>query len=319
MAKNQLKSINYQLSNLKYVHDGWTVRLPSPFELDEIQPVQNKDISLQATVIPSAQIRTLERRMTVKYFRNGNISFILFPNGTGNVYYENGRLAIIISQVSLGMHIYIVLSNDSCQQIIAVFDPYGNACCNFGTGKLRIQISPFGGYEINQENDDAQVIRRKRWLWWDFKDHVHAPPFQPFLFSLNENICVKIHSQENIYLSYRCEIHQLSFRVGSRLKINKPESLAELQPFDSNEAFLKKRKNRIEQLINLIKDSTKKNNQGSVKQITVLKNKIQSRLDSEILPKAKTGILKDARNVNISQMSTHRKDASKLSKFLIVP
>ena len=33
---NQLRSINYQLSNLKYMQEGWTVRPKSPIDFDQI-------------------------------------------------------------------------------------------------------------------------------------------------------------------------------------------------------------------------------------------------------------------------------------------
>lgn len=31
---NQNRSINYQLSNLKYLHEGWTVRPSTPIDFD---------------------------------------------------------------------------------------------------------------------------------------------------------------------------------------------------------------------------------------------------------------------------------------------
>jgi hypothetical protein len=35
-VSNQIRSINYQLSNLKYIQDGWTVRPDTPYENDDL-------------------------------------------------------------------------------------------------------------------------------------------------------------------------------------------------------------------------------------------------------------------------------------------
>lgn len=63
---------------------------------------------------------------------------ILFPDGTGNVFYPSGRLAISISLAARGMHIFTVFHDDEINPLqLGIFDPYGNVCCNYLTGKLR--------------------------------------------------------------------------------------------------------------------------------------------------------------------------------------
>ena len=56
----------------------------------------------------------------------------------GNVYYKNGRIAISITLAARGMHIFTAYSENEFNSILlALFDPYGNAFCNFFTGNLR--------------------------------------------------------------------------------------------------------------------------------------------------------------------------------------
>ena len=83
-------------------------------------------------------------------------------------------------------------------------------------------MSPFGGAEFEHvENND--IHRRKRWFWWDAIKHTHAPPFQPIQFILNQQVGVKIHNQQKIYLSFLADGHQYNFRVGSKLQVNNIE------------------------------------------------------------------------------------------------
>lgn len=75
------------------------------------------------------------------------------------------------------------------------------------------------GVELNVDGS-----RRRRWNWWtkvntSLDAHVHAPPFQPILFRLNNDIVIKICSQEKIYMKFCAELVELKFKVGARLKV----------------------------------------------------------------------------------------------------
>ena len=75
------------------------------------------------------------------------------------------------------------------------------------------------GIELNSDGS-----RRRRWHWWARANsvsdpHIHAPPCQPILFHLNEEIAIKVCSQEKIYLRFSCELVDLKFKVGARLKV----------------------------------------------------------------------------------------------------
>ncbi len=72
--------------------------------------------------------------------------------------------------------------------------------------------------------------RRRRWNWWtkvnsSLDAHVHAPPFQPIVFHLNDEIVIKICSQEKIYMKFSTELIELKFKVGARLQVNSNEDL----------------------------------------------------------------------------------------------
>lgn len=47
-----------------------------------------------------------DKKLIVKRYKNGNISLILFPDGSGNVFYVNGKIALSIVFISESMVLY---------------------------------------------------------------------------------------------------------------------------------------------------------------------------------------------------------------------
>jgi hypothetical protein len=73
------------------------------------------------------------------YYPNGSKFLTLFPDGSGNVFYPSGNVAISISQVSRGQLAYIVDDDkkETGTQMLGVFEPNGFAGCYFPNGDLR--------------------------------------------------------------------------------------------------------------------------------------------------------------------------------------
>ena len=133
LVATQIKSINYQLSNLKYLQEGWTVRPSSRIDFDdsyenESDLLANEDSTqtYRATEL-EYDTRFNERPLIIKKYKDGTDCLTLFPDGSGNVFYPSGRLALSIIIVSHGMHIITAFSDDYSKPTqIAQFDPYGN-------------------------------------------------------------------------------------------------------------------------------------------------------------------------------------------------
>ncbi|CAF4325954.1 unnamed protein product [Rotaria socialis] len=105
----------------------------------------------------------------------------------------------------------------------------------------RLQLTALEGVELNIDGG-----RRRRWNWWtkvntSLDAHVHAPPFQPILFHLNNEIVIKICSQEKIYMKFSTELVEIKFKVGARLKVNNVNNLPSTQKTDPYENLLKKK------------------------------------------------------------------------------
>jgi len=83
-----------------------------------------------------------------------------------------------------------------------------------------LQLTALEGVELYSDGS-----RRRRWNWWtkvntSLDAHVHAPPFQPILFHLNDEIVIKICSQEKIYMKFSAELIAQKFKVGARLQVH---------------------------------------------------------------------------------------------------
>ena len=152
---NQARSINYQLSNLKYLQEGWTVRPTTPVDFDEI--MEDNEINLFMPTCSQNKVRIKSvlnlkfliflyiflnlksmRRLVIRNYRNGNPCLLLFPDGSGTVFYPSGRIALVISCVATNMHMLSMFSDDENEStLLGYFDPYGNGCVNFPNGKIR--------------------------------------------------------------------------------------------------------------------------------------------------------------------------------------
>ncbi|CAF1185589.1 unnamed protein product [Rotaria sordida] len=239
----KMRTLTYQLSNLKFVEEGWTLQRPPDFEISSDEDSEDEEHIIVPRDLSSSILKKYERPLIQRFYKDGSKAAILFPNGTGCVYYPSGNTAISISEVARAMLLYTAFTDEptlSAKQL-AQFDPFGNGYCNFMNGDLRLQLTALEGVELNVDGS-----RRRRWNWWtkvntSLEPHVHAPPFQPILFHLNKEIVIKICSQEKLYMKFSTELIELKFKVGARLQVNNVNNLPSTQKSDPYENLLKKK------------------------------------------------------------------------------
>uniref|UniRef100_A0A8W8IUZ0 FAM194 C-terminal domain-containing protein n=1 Tax=Magallana gigas TaxID=29159 RepID=A0A8W8IUZ0_MAGGI len=240
IVAQKMKTINYQLSSQKCLEEGWTVRPPSPLTADEGDDAFIPE-PLNIDLIRSGRLGLVE-----KFYESGQKFLTMFPDGTGNIFYPSGSLAIAISSVQIGQFNYVVHAEMEKSSVLAVFEPNGYASCYHPNGVVRLCMDQLGGIEL----DDSGAKRRK-WLWKDQVTHVHAPPFQPIHFSLNQYIGVRILSQERMVLDFSCGDRGKRFNVGSRLKLNHVEKIPPKE-IDENHLYLEEQKIRVEKMLDKV-------------------------------------------------------------------
>ncbi|XP_067322350.1 glutamate-rich protein 6B [Anolis sagrei] len=183
---------------------------PSPKELLDI------DVEFKAE-----QLKICHTNNPVKrYYPNGRIFFLFFPDGTGQVYYPSGNIAILIIYVKGSQFTYIVLHDSSSHEVLAFFANQGYATCYRQKGTIWVNLNLCTGSYF-----DDKGTRQKHWNWWDTSCHIHAPPFQPISISLNTYIQVKMEAQDQIFLTFTHLHHCIQLNVGARLKLKDPNML----------------------------------------------------------------------------------------------
>ncbi|XP_063160438.1 glutamate-rich protein 6B [Candoia aspera] len=193
---------------------------PSPKELLEI------DLEFKAE-----QLKLCHPFKPVKrYYHNGKIFFLLFPDGTGQVYYPSGRIAILITYMREIQFTYFILNDSKSHELRALFTNQGCAACYQQNGKLRLKLDLCTGSSF-----DKNGHRQKYWNWWDYGCHVHMPPFQPIYIQLNVYIQVKIKAQDQIFLTFTKHHDCLHLNVGARLKLKDPNMLWVLQQYGTSD------------------------------------------------------------------------------------
>lgn len=73
IVSKQLKSINYQLSNLRYIHEGWTVRPDSAMSFDLSSDENDDDV-----IVPASLSSSVLKVRTFFFLINLNVCIILF-------------------------------------------------------------------------------------------------------------------------------------------------------------------------------------------------------------------------------------------------
>ncbi|XP_026576263.1 glutamate-rich protein 6B [Pseudonaja textilis] len=169
-----------------------------------------------------------------RYYHDGKIFFLLFPDGTGQVYYPSGRLAILITYLSETQFTYSVLGDNRDQEPLAFFTNRGHAAHYQPKGRLRLHLDLCNGSVF-----DGKGQRQKFWNWWDTEGHVHAPPLQPICLPLNLYIQVKIKAQDQVFLTFTKFHHCLHLNVGARLKLKDPSMLWVLQHYGTTEHLVR--------------------------------------------------------------------------------
>ncbi|XP_054839944.1 glutamate-rich protein 6B-like [Eublepharis macularius] len=172
-----------------------------------------------------------------RYYPDGKIFFLLLPDGTGQVYYPSGNIAVLITYLKDVQFSYIVLADSPYNGLVAFFTNQGYAACYYPDRSIRVNLDLCCGSSYDQKG-----FQQKRWNWWDLSDHVHAPPFQPIVMKLNIYIQVKIEAQDQISLTFTKLHNCILLNVGARLKLKDPAMLPFLKPEKSQKPFVSRSK-----------------------------------------------------------------------------
>ncbi|KAM8953145.1 glutamate-rich protein 6 [Pelodytes ibericus] len=203
-----LKTISYQLSNAPPDMDNWTAK--GKYAASEMKDglFDDEYIYCDFTLISEK----IPVQFVEKYYRTGRKFLSLFPDGTAQIFYPSGNLAIIVIVNKPKGSICIVQEDQSNNAVIqAVFESSGNATCYHQNGVVWININTEGG-----QYSDHIGRRVRRWKW---KSSVPAEPcvqFKPIFISLSHQVGVRIIGQDQMFVSFLAMGKQAKFNVGKR-------------------------------------------------------------------------------------------------------
>ncbi|KAF1382612.1 hypothetical protein PFLUV_G00145590 [Perca fluviatilis] len=180
----------------------------------------------------------------LKFYKSGKSFLILFPDGTGNVFYPSGKAAIIISSAEDADFTYIILEDkDEAPSIKGIFTNKGDAICYHPNGRMWLNLTHVGGICFSETG-----ALRRRWNWLYRAPHVRNLPFKPLTFTLGQHISVRIHSKQRMYITFSCQQNSVHFNVGSKLELIYPES-HDKPGQDTLQSYTKKKSSEIYSLL----------------------------------------------------------------------
>uniref|UniRef100_A0A8C9G4V9 FAM194 C-terminal domain-containing protein n=1 Tax=Pavo cristatus TaxID=9049 RepID=A0A8C9G4V9_PAVCR len=181
-------------------------------------------------------------------YPDGQTFYLLFPDGSGQVYYPSGNIAILIAFTEEAQFTYVILEDNKHPGIQAAFGSHGHGVSFHPNGRPRTILSPCTGICFDHSGE-----RQKQWNWHDLSHHVHSPPFQPITMKLNCHLTLKIVAQDKIHLWFVSHNNCIHFNLGARLKLKDPETSHLLKGLENEEErFLQSKKIQLRSLLSKI-------------------------------------------------------------------
>ncbi|XP_018421389.1 PREDICTED: glutamate-rich protein 6 [Nanorana parkeri] len=201
-----MKTISYQLSNAPPVGDNWTI---VPEEADSMTSTDSAENELSLCDFTSEMVI---KRYVEKYYRTGRKFLTMLPDGTAQIFYPSGNLAIIVIPSKVKEAICIVQEDkDHKAEILAIFASSGKATCYHPNRMVWLNINPVGGQYL-----DSTGGRVRRWRWKSSDSEEPCVQFKPIFISLNLQVGVRIIAQDKIYVSFLATGKQAKLSVGRK-------------------------------------------------------------------------------------------------------
>ncbi|XP_077926077.1 glutamate-rich protein 6B [Halichoerus grypus] len=148
---------------------------------------------------------------------------ILFPDGSGQIHYPSGNLAMLILSTKQREFTYIILEDSEERCVQALINNSGHATFYDENREIWLSLSQNLGYYFPKGK------HQKAWNWWDLSLHVHAPPFQSISLKINRYIKVQIRSQDKIAFCFNHQKKHICLNLGTKYKSITPEVLSEMK------------------------------------------------------------------------------------------
>uniref|UniRef100_A0A8C3QJP4 FAM194 C-terminal domain-containing protein n=1 Tax=Cyanoderma ruficeps TaxID=181631 RepID=A0A8C3QJP4_9PASS len=168
---------------------------------------------------PEPRPKVGKAKLVQKYYKNGKKFLTMLPDGTSQLFYPSGNLAIIITG-ERDQHSLIVQEDElRTTKIRALFQSDGRSTCYYQNGDewcVQINMSIQGGQYLDQAGN-----RVRRWMWPNLSPEPHVP-LSPIFISLNRHVGVRILAQDKIFISFLAMGRQAKFNMGTKVQVTAP-------------------------------------------------------------------------------------------------
>ncbi|XP_072473301.1 glutamate-rich protein 6B isoform X2 [Notamacropus eugenii] len=144
---------------------------------------------------------------------------IFFPDGTGQIYYPSGNIALIISHTEdSDAFTYMIFKDEEKLNLQALVNNLGHATFYETDENIRMCLSLNVCFYFDAKG------RQKAWNWWDPNQHVHAPPYQSVFFNLNPCVDVHIKTQDKVLITFSYYKQKIHLNLGTKVKVKDSET-----------------------------------------------------------------------------------------------
>uniref|UniRef100_A0A803XX06 Glutamate rich 6 n=1 Tax=Meleagris gallopavo TaxID=9103 RepID=A0A803XX06_MELGA len=211
-GRAQPGTISYLLSQEPPSLTGWTL-MPEEraAELEE-EPISYSITCCDFTVMGG---RVAKNELLEKYYNHGGKFLTMLPDGTAQLFYPSGNLAVIVVREKKRFVCIVQEDKESNTEIRAVFASNGRSTCYHPHGTVWITMNTEGGQCLDRAGN-----RVRRWMWPSCTaSSGPCAPLSPIFLSLNLHVGVRIMGQDKITVSFLAMGQQAKFNVGTKVQV----------------------------------------------------------------------------------------------------
>ncbi|XP_029794322.1 glutamate-rich protein 6B [Suricata suricatta] len=145
-------------------------------------------------------------------YPSGIVFQIIFPDGSGQIHYPSGNLALLIISTKQRKFTYIIVEDSEEWCVRALINNSGHATFYNENKKIWLSLSQNLGYYFPKGQ------HQKAWNWWNLNLHVHMPPVWPISLKINQYIKVQVRSQEEITFCFSHQKKHIRLNLGTKYK-----------------------------------------------------------------------------------------------------
>lgn len=188
----------------------------------------------------------MKNELLEKNYKHGSKFLTSFPDGTTQIFYPSGNLAIIrLPNKTDGFICIIQEDTPTNPTILALFDSSGRSSCYHPNGNVWVYINILGGQYSDQAGN-----RIRTWNWSSTMPSSSFVSFKPVFLALNRYIGIRILEQDKVSINFLAMGQQATISLGTKVMLHDPEEVPALWFLSGDDLLLLANLIKIRRLFN---------------------------------------------------------------------